>query len=158
MAGDLRAKERAIVTLTTTGASLTTGSAGLGNGTADFDARSTGNAPDDLQCHFELVCQWATIPAALAIPADLYLIPVLDGTNVPNVNTTSGSSVLPYTAYVGSFNQCVVAPTANTNMRFVTALLTIAPRLYKAYILNQSGQTISANWSLKVVSDQAQYT
>ena len=95
---------------------------------------------------------------SLAIPADLYLIPVLDGTNVPDVKTTSGASVLPYTAFVGSFNQCVVAPTANTNMRFVTALLTIAPRLYKVYILNQSAQTIAANWSLKVVSDQAQYT
>jgi hypothetical protein len=159
MAGDLRAKERSIVTLTSSGGSLTNGSAGLGNATADFDARSSGNAPDDLQAQFELICQWATITSIAkdTVAADLYLIPVLDGTNVPAVDTTSGSSALPYAAFVGSF-VCVKAPTANTDMRFVSPLITIAPRLYKAYILNKSGQTIAANWTLKVVSDQAQYT
>jgi hypothetical protein len=159
MAGDLRAKERAIVTLTTTGGSATTGSAVIGNATADLDARSSGNAPDDLQAQFELVCQWATITSIVkdTVAADLYLIPVLDGTNVPDVDTTAGSSALPTSAYVGSF-VCVKAPTANVNMRFVSPMVIISPRLYKAYILNKSGQTISANWSLKAVSDQAQYT
>ena len=159
MPGDIRAKERAIVTLTTTGASLTNSSAGLGNQTVDFDARSTGNAADDLQAQFELICQWATITSIVkdTTAADLYLIPVLDGTNVPDVDTTAGTSALPYTAFVGSF-VCVKAPTANTNMRFITPVIDISPRLYKPYILNRAGQTITANWSLKVVSDQAQYT
>lgn len=159
MAGDIRAKERAIVTLTTTGGSLTNLSAGLGNQTADFDARSTGNAPDDLQAQFELICQWGTITGIVkdTIAADLYLVPVLDGTNVPDVDTTGGASALPWPAYAATF-ACTKAPTASTNMRFVSALVTIPPRLYKAYILNRSGQTISANWTLKAVSDQAQYT
>jgi len=159
MAGDIRAKERAIVTLTTTGGSLTTGTAGLGNQTADLDARSSGNAPDDMQCRLELVCQWATITSIVAgtIAAELYLVPVLDGTNVPDIDTTGGSSRLQYSTYVAPF-ECPKAPTANTNMRLITGPIYIDPLLYKPYILNRSGQTISANWSLKVVSVQGQYT
>lgn len=159
MAGDIRAKERAIVTLTTTGGSLTNLSAGLGNQTADFDARSTGNFPDDMQCQFELVCQWATITSIVAgtIAAELYLVPVPDGTNVPDVDTTAGASRLPYSTFVATF-ECPKAPTANTNMRFITGSITFNPMLYKVYIKNSSGQTISANWSLKAVGVQGQYT
>lgn len=159
MAGDIRAKERSIVTLTTTGGSLTTGSAGAGNATADFDARSSGNFPDDLQAQFELVCQWAAITSIVAgtIAAELYLVPLLDGTNLPDIDTTSGSSRLPYACFAGVF-ECQKAPTANTNMRFVTGNISFNPLLMRPYILNRSGQTISANWSLKAVSVQAQYT
>lgn len=159
MAGDLLAKERAIVTLTSAGGALASGSAGVANATADFDARSAGNAPDDLQAQFELICQWATITgiAAGTVVAELYLVPILDGTNAPDVDLTSGASVLPYAAYVGSF-VATKAPTAATNARFPSPLIAIAPRLYRPYILNRSGQSISANWTLKVVSDRAQYT
>jgi len=159
MAGDLRSKERAIVTLTSTGGSLTNGSAGAGNGTADFDARSTGNFPDDLQAQFELIAQWATVTgiAANVVVADLYLLPALDGTNFPDIDTTTGSSALPYSAYVGSF-VATKAPTANTNARFVTPNVTFNPMLHRPYILNRSGQTISTNWTLKAVGVQGQYT
>ena len=157
--GNIAAKERAIVTLTTTGASLATGSAGVANGTADFDARSTGNFPDDFQAQFELVCQWATITSIVAgtIAAELYLVPILDGTNLPDVDLTAGSSRIPFSTFVGVF-ECPKAPTANTNMRFVSALVSFNPLLMRPYILNRSGQTITANWSLKAVSVQGQYT
>lgn len=159
MAGDIRAKERSIVTLTTSGGSLTTGSAGAGNGTADLDSRSGGNLDDDLQAQFEMVCQWATITSIVAgtVAAELYLVPKLDGTNLPTTDTTSGSSRLPYSCYAGVF-ECTKAPTANTDMRFVTGNIPINPMLYTPYILNRSGQTISANWSLKAVGVQGQYT
>lgn len=159
MPGDLRAKERAIITLTSTGGSLTTGSAGAANATADFDARSTGNAPDDLQAQFELTCQWATITgiAAGTVVAELYLLPIADGTNAPDIDITAGSSRLPYAAYVGTF-EATKAPTANTNARFVSGNVIFNPMLLRPYILNKSGQTITANWALKVVSVQAQYT
>jgi hypothetical protein len=159
MAGDIRAKERAIVTLTSTGASIATATAGIANGTANFDARSTGNAPDDLQAQFELTVQWATITSIVAgmVVAELYLLPVLDGTNAPDVDTTSGSSNIPAGAYVGAF-VCAKAPTANTNMRFITGNVSVNPLLYQPYILNRSGQTMTANWTLKAVSVQAQYT
>jgi hypothetical protein len=157
MAGDLRQKERTIATLTTTGASIATGSAAAA-GTA-FDARSGGNAPDDFQAQFELVCQWATINGIVkdTVAAVLHLVPKLDGTNAPTMDTTAGAYVMPSGTFVDVFT-CTKAPTANTDMRFITNLVTIAPRLYDAYVLNKSGQVISANWSLKVVSDQGQYT
>ena len=159
MAGDLRSKERAIVTLTSSGGSLTTGTAGLANGTADFDARSSGNAPDDLQAQFELIVQWATITSIVAnmVIAELYLLPALDATNFPDVDTTGGSSVIPAAAFVDSFI-CAKAPTANTDMRFVSREIAINPLLYRPYLLNRSGQTMSVNWALKVVSVQGQYT
>lgn len=157
MPGGLLAKERALVTLTTTGASLANGSAGAA--TVDFDARAAGNIPDDLQAQFELVCQWATITNILAgtIAAELFLVPLLDGTNLPDLDLTSGASRLPFAAYVGIFD-CTKAPTAATNMRFITGNVTFNPLLMRPYILNRSGQTISANWSLKAVSVQGQYT
>jgi hypothetical protein len=159
MAGDLRAKERAIVTLTSTGSSLATGSAGAANATADFDARSSGNAPDDLQAQFELTAQWATVTGITAgtVVAELYLLPILDGTNAPDIDTTAGTSRLPYASYVGAF-EATKAPTANTNARFVTGNVPFNPLLLRPYILNRSGQTMSANWTLKAVSVQAQYT
>lgn len=157
MAGDIRAKERAIVTLVSSGSSLTTGTA-VAAGT-NLDARAAGNAADDFQAQFELVCQWATITSIVAgtIAAELYLLPLLDGTNAPTVDTTGGSSRLPAAAYVGAF-ECTKAPTANTDMRFISGVVSFNPLLFTPYILNRSGQTISAAWSLKTVSVQAQYT
>lgn len=159
MPGDIRSKERGIVTLTTSGASLTTGSAGAANGTADFDARSTGNFPDDLQAQFELVCQWSTVTSIVAgtIAAELYLVPLLDGTNPPDIDLSAGASRLPYACFAGVF-ECQKAPIANTNMRFVSGNIAFNPLLLRPYILNRSGQAISANWSLRAVSVQAQYT
>jgi hypothetical protein len=159
MAGDIRAKERSILTLTSSGGSLTTGSAGIANGTADFDARSGGNAADDLQAQFELICQWATITGIVAgtIAAELYLVPKLDGTNLPATDLTAGSSRLPYSTFAGVF-ECTKAPTANTDMRFISDNVRFNPLLHVPYILNRSGQTISANWTLKAVSVQGQYT
>src|SRR4051812_19189272 len=130
MAGDLRAKERAIVTLTTTGASITNASAAVANATADFDARSSGNFPDDLQAQFELICQWATITGIIAnqVVAELYLVPILDGTNLPDVDLTSGASVLPPTCYAAPFI-ATKTPTASTNARFVSGNVTFNPTL-----------------------------
>lgn len=159
MAGDIRAKERAIVTLTSTGASLTNGSAAVANGTADFDARSSGNAPDDFEAAFELIVQWATITGITVntAVAELYLVPILDGTNLPDIDLTAGSSALPAPTFVGVF-VATKAPTANTNARFVSGAVNFNPLLYRPYILNKSGQTMTANWTLKAVSVQAQYT
>ena len=159
MAGDLRAKERAIVTLTSSGSSLTSGSAGVANGTADFDARSSGNFPDDLQAQFELICQWATVTGITkdTVVGDLYLLPALDGTNFPDIDTTSGSSALPWAAYACSFI-AVKAPSSNTNMRFIGPVVQFNPLLHRPYILNRSGQTIATNWTLKAVGVQGQYT
>lgn len=159
MAGDIRQKERAIVTLSSTIASMTTGSAAVANATADFDARSSGNAPDDFCAQFEWTVQWSTITgiAAGTIVGELYLLPILDGTNAPDIDTTSGSSKLPYAAYAGAF-EATKAPTANTNARFISPVVFFNPLLFRPYIKNTSGQTTAVNSTLKAVSVQGQYT
>jgi hypothetical protein len=157
MAGSFFFKERAIVTLTSSGSSMTNGTA-VSVGT-DLDVRSAGNAAEDFIARFQLQCQWATITGigANTVVADLYLLPKLDGTNLPDVDTSSGISNIPFAAWVGNF-VATKAPTANTNMLFISPPIDLQPLLYTPYLLNRSGQTISANWTLKVVSAQGQYS
>lgn len=159
MAGDIRTKERAIATLTTAGASLTAGSAGAANGTADLDARSGGNVPNDRRVRIEWVGQWATVTGITAgmIVAEVYAVPALDGTNFADIDSTSGASRLPSSTLVG-YLETPKAPTANTNIRLVTHGIDLDPLLHRVYIRNISGQTMSANWSAKVVGVQDQYT
>lgn len=157
MVAAIRQKERSIVTTTSSGSSLTNGSAGVANGTANFDVRSGGNFEEDRTAQFELICQWATVTGIVAgtIVAELYLLPALDGTNYPDIDTTSGSSKLPYATLAGNF-EAQKAPTANTDARFISSIVSFNPLLFKPYILNKSGQTIAANWTLKAVGVQDQ--
>jgi len=149
---DIRAKERAIQTLTSTGASLTNGS---GGSAGDIDLRTSGGYEGDFEVQFELICQWATITSITnnTIVAELYLVPKMDGTNAPDVDTTSGASNFPQSAF-GEWLVACKAPTANTDMRFTTKKFPVAPRLYTVYLKNRSGQTITANWTLKAIGDQ----
>lgn len=155
--GDIKGKEASILTLTSSGASLTNGSGGAAG--TDMDCRSGGNAAQHLRAQFELTCQWSTITGIVkdTVAAMLYLVPKLNGTNAPDVDTTAGSSAFPQPCFIDVFS-CVKAPTSNTNMILVTNVVELSPKLYTAYVLNKSGQTISANWTLKVVPEMAQYT
>jgi hypothetical protein len=158
MAGNLALKTGTAVTVTSAGGSTTSGTA-TSAGTVDLRSAGTSNLIEELQAFVELTCQWATITsiAAGTIAADIYLVPALDGTNYATVDTTSGSSYIASTMRVGS---CVVTntPTAATNYQYVTAPFDLFPALYTVYILNRSGQTISANWALKILPCEAQYT
>jgi hypothetical protein len=95
--------------------------------------------------------------AAGTVIADLYLVPAIDGTNFPDIDTTAGASVIPYTMLAGSF-VAAKTPGVSTNAVFQSAVADLMPVLYNVYILNRSGQTISANWTLKVLAAAAQYT
>lgn len=146
-------KERAIIALTSTGASLTNASAAAVG--TDLDVRASGNAAGEDSAIFQLTCQWSTVTgiAAGSIIADLYLLPKMDGTNLPQINLTVGSSYIPYTFKVGSFI-AAKAPTSNTNAIFMTSPLDqipLLPLLYSPHIQNRSGQTIAVNWSLDVI-------
>lgn len=158
--GDIFWKERSIITLTSTGASLTNLS-GAAAGT-NLDVRAAGNAADDDAAIFQLTCQWATVTAIAAgtLLADLYLVPKMDGTNLPQLDLTAGSSYIPYAHRVGGFVAAKV-PTSNTDTIFATGSLDqipIMPLLYTAHIINRSGQTISSNWILKVITARHQYS
>lgn len=163
MAGDIFQKEGTLATLEENGGSLATitAVAAVDATNATFDLRSGGvsGATQNTVFQFELVCQWGTITgiAKDTVAAELYIVPALDGTNYPDVDTTGGSSVLPQSSLKGTF-VCTKAPSVSTNMRFMSPEMTLRPFLYKAYILNRSGQTISAGWTLKVMSSRNQYT
>lgn len=149
---DIRSKERAIQTVTSTGASLTGSSAAAAG---DVDFRSAGGYDGDLQAQFDLQCQWATITgiANNTVVAELYLVPKMDGTTAADVDLATGASNLPMSCLAAVLVACK-APTANTNMLFVTSVFDVSPRLYTAYIKNRSGQTITANWRLRAIGDQ----
>ena len=161
MAGDILWKERAIATITSTGASATNLSAVSAG--ADIDFRAAGGNADDETGVFELTCQWGVIGsiAAGTIIADLFLVPKMDGTNASQqLDTTAGASYIPFTCRVGGFIAAKVA-TANTDTKFISNTLEgipLLPLLYTPYILNRSGQTIAANWTLKLISARHQYT
>ena len=156
MAGSLLLKEQALVTLTATGASLTTGSAG--SAATTLDARTAGNAADFFAALFSLNLQFAaTGPVAGTNVADLYLVPSLDGTTYPDVDTTAGTSYIPFTMRVGSF-VCHKTIAATTSYTFQSNAVDLLPVLYTAYIINRSGVTINVNWTLKVAASAAQYT
>lgn len=161
MAGNIPFLEGAIQTITSTGALAATGSAVLA-GTLNTSSGGPSATAGKVSALFSLLAQWATITGITANTtiADLYLVPAIDGTNFPDVDLTSGASVIAFGYRVGSF-VASKAPTANTNMLFSTASaapVELFPAIYNVYILNRSGQTMSANWTLKAQAAGAQYT
>lgn len=161
MAGNIFWKERASYTLNNrSGGTLATVTAVAAS--SNLDCRASGNGADDFVIQFELLCQWATITSIVAntLIADLYLVPALDGTNFPDVDTTGGSSNISPQHWVASFT-AAKAPTANVDMRFTSAPVLVLPLLYKPYLLNRSGQTMSGTAvgpQIIAVSAQEQYS
>jgi hypothetical protein len=158
MAGNLALKTGTTTTITSSGGSTTTGTA-TSAGTIDIRSGGTANLVEMIEAYFELTCQWGTTTGITAgtVIADLYLVPAIDGTNYATVDTTSGSSYISSNFRLGSF----VSPKAlstSTDYKFATPVGPLFCTIYTVYILNRSGQTISANWTLKVLADQGQYT
>lgn len=158
MAGNLTLKTGTAVTVTSTGGSASNLSA-ISAGTVDFRSGGTTNLVEELSAFAELTCQWGTITgiAAGTVVGDLYLVPALDGTNYADIDSTGGASYIASNYRVGSFVSPKALSTA-TDYRFATAVFDLFPALYTVYILNRSGQTISANWTLKILPAEAQYT
>ncbi len=160
MAGSIFWKERTVVTLDNanfnggTLATLTAAASGT-----NVDVRASGNAAEDYVFYMELLCQWTTITniSANLTVFDVYMVPALDGTNFADVDTSAGASNIPVNYRVASF-VAPKAPISNTNMRFATAPFTLFPALYKPYLLNRSGQTMSSGATLKIASAQDQYS
>jgi hypothetical protein len=156
MAGSILAQQGTIQTVGSTGATLSTGTA-VSLGTVD--GRTSGNVANLFSALFSLTAQWATVTgiAAGTTIADLYLVPAIDDTNYPDIDTTSGASYIPFTMRAGSFVAAKV-PTASTNALFQSAAVDLQPVLYTAYIINRSGQTMASGTALKVRGSAAQYT
>lgn len=158
MAGSLYLQTGTGVTVTSSGASTTNLSAASA-GTVDLRSGGTTNLIEQLQAFAELTCQWSTITGIAdgTIVADCYFVPALDGSNYASVDLTSGAAFIASNYRVGSF-VAAPAPTASTNYLYATAPFDLFPALYTIYIINRSGQTISANWTLKLLAYAARYT
>jgi hypothetical protein len=151
MAGDIFSKEGSPVSLETSGASTVTGSE-IAASVANLDCRSAGNAAEPFGGDFELVVGFGVAPT-VGVTVDLYLVPAIDGPNFAEVDSTNHK--LQSTNYRGSF---VVLKSQTATQRLVLEGVPLSPRLYKAYLLNNSGQTISTGWTLKAIVDRAQYS
>lgn len=158
MPGDLLYKVGTIATITSSQSSLATDVAVAT--ASDLDTRSGGTSGtvENMLFRAELTVQWATItsidPGETA--AEFYLVPALDGTNFPAVKTASVAFISP--TYLAGYFVTSVAPTANTDALLATAVFSLPPGLYRPYLVNRSGQTMSASWTLKVMSWRGQYT
>lgn len=147
MAGDIKAKPASIVTLESSGGSLSNGSQ-VAASTATYDNSSN----DMFFANFELNGGFGSSPSVGAL-INLYLVPALDGTNYAEVDTTNHN--MPPACFVGSF---VVNKAQTSAQRMDVLGVPLQPLLYKAYLDNQSGQTLSSTWTLKIVAADDQYT
>lgn len=84
-----------------------------------------------------LVSAFATAPVSGSV--DLYLIPAPDGTNYAD----SPTSPLPANLYVGSW-----LANFTTSQRLHLRGVSLPPFLFRAYVNNNTGQTMSANWNI----------
>ena len=150
MAGNILQKEQAIVTLESSGSSQANNTQVAA--TTTLDCRSGGNAAEMFYGDFELNGGFGSAPAVGA-QINLYLVPALDGTNYADVDTTNHN--MPPECFVGSF---IVNKAQTVAQRMVIMGVPLRPDLYKAYIDNQSAQTLSSTWTLKSVASEDQYT
>lgn len=166
MPGFLGLRERASnpQALTASSGSLTSGSAVALPNAVDCRSGAVASAgvvalPADFAAMFELLVQWGTVSGITQgrIAGHLFLVPALDGTNFCDVDLTAGAAYIPDTFRVGMFEVPRV-PTAATNMRLATRVAELGPFLYRAYLLNGSGQAMTAGWTLTVASLQGGYT
>ena len=82
---------------------------------------------------------------------DLYLVPVLDGTNEADKDTSTPK--FQDSHYRGTF---ITANTGTTARRMTIEGVPVGPYAYKAYLVNKSGQTVSATWTLKAFPVKSQ--
>lgn len=152
MAGNILAKEFAAVTLESSGSSQANNTQ-VAASTANLDNRSGGiTGAESYAFDFELNGGFGSSPAVGAV-IGLYAVPAIDGTNFADVDTSNHN--MPPACFIGTF---VVNKAQTTAQRLVVLGVPLDPLLYKIYIDNQSGQTLSSTWTLKVVPSQSQYT
>lgn len=160
MANRLFLQDIPIYTLSTSNvASLAnlSGTTAVGN---VIDNRSSG-ATTAAVAMFSLTCQWNGVTTGITTGtdiADLYLLPEIDGSTLPQFDVTAGASQFPANAYVGSFIQAASTVTVSTATLYNSPIVELFPTLYTAAIKNQSGQTMASSWILKVAPAVGSYT
>lgn len=145
------------VTLTSTGASVADKTASS-VGVIDLRAAGTTNLAQALAAYAELTCQFTTITNITVgkVVGEFYMVPAIDATNYADIDTTSGSSYISRNYLCGTFYAHKQFVTA-TNYRMATAPFDLFPTIYTGYVLFLAGQTVTANWTLKMMAAKGQY-
>src|SRR5580765_3699126 len=105
-------------TLESVTAALPTAANGSAVSAGDLDFTSGGgvaNLVEKLFGRIRATLKWATVTniGAGTVIADVYFVPKLDGTNLPQIDTTASASFIPATYRVGELIAAKI-PTANT--------------------------------------------
>ena len=145
MAADIKLKAGTPQTLEANGASITNGAAGFAD-----DADLDNTAALAFSYSFVLYAGFGSSVAALE-DIDLYLVPKLDGNNEADKDTST--PVFQPSHSAGTF----VTPTTGTAARRMTVEgVTVGPYKYVGRLVNKSGQTVSAGWTLTAYPELVQ--
>jgi len=145
MAADLKQKAGTPQTLEASGASISNNAAGVADD-ADLDNTTA------LAFTYSFVLN-AGFGASVTANEDieLYLVPVIDGTNEADKDTST--PVFQPSHFAGVF----ITPTTGTAARRMTIeAVAVGPYKYKARLWNKSGQTISSTWTLTAYPELVQ--
>lgn len=97
---------------------------------------------------------WGSTSGIDGTQISLYLVPYLDATNIgtnPITGTAAGS--FPPGTFAGSFQ---VEGTGTVQYLDIQGI-PIGPYKYRAYVLNSTGQQMSANWTVDIWPETEQY-
>lgn len=150
MAGDIKRKAGATTTLVGSASSLllTTGSQTLGPTTLDNQTNLDRNVTVELKATF-------TASPTIDNPINLFLVPAGDNSTYPDVDTASSPPKIVPACLAATFSIVKNATGAQTLTNTVYGL---EPKAYRAYVVNSSGQSLSAGWSLISYGSLDQYT
>lgn len=159
MAGTLKNEEGTITTITSTGSGLANNSATLA-GALDLRLGGSGNSIGDYDGIFDMTVQWSTITGIDkdTVVAEIYAVPSLDGgSTYPDVDTTAGASKFAQN-YLVAYIVASRTATSNTNMLMASTPAVFQALKYNIYVKNTSGQTMTANWTLRVLTEHGKYS
>lgn len=147
MAGDQKLKVGTATTLANAnGAQMTSGQAA----TAGTVWANQTNLDDEGALELQAA---TSTNAAAGDEVRCYMVPKVDGANVPTTDTST-----PYINpdhYIGSFWFVSVA---TTSQRLTISGIPLQPIEYTVILVNATGKTVSTNWTLKAQGYLRQYT
>lgn len=105
--------------------------------------------------NFELLASASGWGAAVQSnqPVNFFMVPSLDGSNFPNVDTANAS--IPTTYFRSAF---ITAKSGNQQDRMAIEGVPLMPVRYRLYLINNTGQTLTSGWSLFLNNYEEAYT
>lgn len=149
MGGTLKLQAGAAATTLQDGTSLAlSNAAAVRLATADFDNTANLGFAIDVELDTN---GWGATSGIAGKTIDFYAVPSLDGTNFGEVDTSTPN--IPADAYRRSFE---IIDTNNIQ-RLIVEGIPVGPYKYRCYIQNNSGQQMSAGWSVSARYSTEQY-